>query len=62
MWFRTRRKCRIEHLFGGETVALVRDGDLIVIDEFVGIRHPEEFTAALEGRFLEPAQANLSLV
>lgn len=53
MWFWTRRTCRIEHLFGGETVAVIRDGDMIAIDGFVGIRHPEEFTAALEGRFLD---------
>ncbi|RYV49745.1 acyl CoA:acetate/3-ketoacid CoA transferase [Pengzhenrongella frigida] len=50
-------------LTAGEAVALVRDGDMVAIDGFVGIGHPEELTAALESRFLETGTpANLSLV
>lgn len=50
-------------LTASEAVALVRDGDMVAIDGFVGIGHPEELTAALEARFLETGTPeNLSLV
>ncbi len=46
-----------------EAVALIKDGDTIAIDGFVGFGHPEELTIALEEKYLaENTPSNLTIV
>jgi propionate CoA-transferase len=53
----------VKFLTAQEAVKLIRDGDTLACDGFVGIGHPEELTKALEEHYLETGSPkNLTLV